>query len=93
MGTPVHEDSLLTVSQVAQRLTVSAKTVRRLVERGELPALRIGSSVRVDPDELRTWLYDVATARDGRTARVDGDVPGGRERDQNGRGPECPGRS
>jgi proteasome lid subunit RPN8/RPN11 len=37
-----------------------------------LPALRIGSSVRVDPDELRTWLYDVATARDGRTARVDG---------------------
>jgi excisionase family DNA binding protein len=72
MGTPVHEDSLLTVSQVAQRLTVSAKTVRRLVERGELPALRIGSSVRVDPDELRTWLYDVATARDGRTARVDG---------------------
>ena len=64
MGTPVHDDSMLTVYQVAERLTVSPKTVRRLVERGDLPALRIGGSVRVDPDELCTWLCGVATTRD-----------------------------
>ncbi len=59
MTAPVHEDSLLTVNEVAARLTVSPKTVRRLVERGELPALKIGASVRVDPGELQAWLYAV----------------------------------
>lgn len=33
------------------------KTVRRLIARGELPALRVGGQVRIDPLELAEFLY------------------------------------
>lgn len=57
MSTTVHEKFLLTVPEVARKLSVSEKTVRRLISRGSLPALRVGGVVRVDPVELDTWLY------------------------------------
>ena len=53
----VHERPLMTVPQTAQRLNVSEKTVRRLIEAELLPALRVGGSVRVDRGELEDWLY------------------------------------
>jgi excisionase family DNA binding protein len=31
--------------------------VYRLVQRGELPAFRIGGSIRIDPREAERWLY------------------------------------
>ena len=40
-------------------LSVTEKTVRRLIAAGRLPALQLGgkgTAVRVDPDELREWL-------------------------------------
>ena len=49
---------LLTVEETAQRLHVSEKTVRRLIGAEVLPALRVSSRLlRVDPDELDSWLY------------------------------------
>lgn len=53
---------LLTVAEVQARLRISRRTAYRLIERGDLPALRIGGSVRVDSDELEVWLY----GKDGR---------------------------
>jgi excisionase family DNA binding protein len=55
---------LLTVRETAERLRVSEKTVRRLICAEILPALRIGGSIRVDPDELQAWLYG-AVSDDG----------------------------
>jgi excisionase family DNA binding protein len=56
-----EDASLLNVPQVAAKLNVSSATVWRLVHRGELPSLRIGSQrgapVRVDPDTLEAWLH------------------------------------
>jgi excisionase family DNA binding protein len=52
----------LTVAAVAERLSLSEKTVRRLIGAELLPALRIGGSIRVDPDELEEWLTDKASA-------------------------------
>jgi excisionase family DNA binding protein len=46
----------MTVSETAERLRVSEKTVRRLASRNDLPTLRVGGSVRVDADELERWL-------------------------------------
>ncbi len=43
----------LSVEQTAQRLHMSQATVRRLIKRGDLVAIRIGRSVRVD---LRSTL-------------------------------------
>jgi excisionase family DNA binding protein len=48
---------LLTVAEVQERLRISRRTAYRLIERGDIPALRIGGSLRVDSAELEAWLY------------------------------------
>jgi excisionase family DNA binding protein len=55
-STAAPRSLFLTVSETAQELRVSEKTVRRLISKGELPALRVGGQVRVDPVELDQWL-------------------------------------
>lgn len=40
------------VSFVAEKLDLSNRSVRRLIETGELPAFKIGGSVRVSDDDL-----------------------------------------
>jgi excisionase family DNA binding protein len=58
MSTSVQDRPLLTIQEVAARLQVSPKTVRRLIDRG-LPAVRLGApgaSIRIDADELEGWL-------------------------------------
>lgn len=44
MSSRVHERPLLTVRQVADQPSVSERTIRRLAERGEIPALKVGHS-------------------------------------------------
>ena len=47
---------LLSVREVAERLAVSRKTVYRLLERGDLPSVKIGWTVRVHPDDLAEFI-------------------------------------
>ncbi|HEU5371381.1 MAG TPA: helix-turn-helix domain-containing protein [Gaiellaceae bacterium] len=47
-----HEPTLLTTQEAALRLRVHPRTVQRLVERGELPAIHIGAAVRFDPVDV-----------------------------------------
>lgn len=58
MSTNVDAPPLLSVREAAARLAVSSATVRRWIATGELPALRIGSSVRIDPERLSAWLAE-----------------------------------
>lgn len=44
---------LLTGRDAAKALAVSLRTLRTLVQRGDLRAVRIGRSVRFDPGDLR----------------------------------------
>ena len=48
-------EALLTVAEVAVLLAVSKRTVRRLVTRGRLPCVRVGSQVRFSPAILARW--------------------------------------
>jgi len=41
---------------VAERLDVSEKSVRRCIERGELPAYRIGGQIRIGEEDLQNFL-------------------------------------
>jgi excisionase family DNA binding protein len=50
------EPDLYSVNTVAKRLDVSADTVRRLIARGELSAIRIGVSVRVPAAEIESFV-------------------------------------
>ena len=44
--------TLLTTHEAAELLHVHPRTVQRLVERGQLAAVHLGSAVRFDPDDL-----------------------------------------
>jgi excisionase family DNA binding protein len=48
-----HSDSLLTTRQVAARLQISMRTVRRLAAQGALPPVRIGRLVRFHQHDVR----------------------------------------
>lgn len=48
----------LTVAEVAELMRVSRMTVYRLVNRGELPAVRVGRSFRVPQDALDAYLRE-----------------------------------
>lgn len=50
----------LTVDELADYLHVHRRTVIRLVERGEIPALRLGRIYRFDPERIRA-LFDGST--------------------------------
>ena len=63
----VNEDKgkFLTVAEVAEIMRVSKMTVYRLVHSGELPAVRVGRSFRVNETAVNEYLessvYDVGT--------------------------------
>lgn len=54
---------LLTVAEAAAELAVHPKTVRRLVERGELAAVKVGAAVRLHPDDLVSFIDAHRTRR------------------------------
>ena len=51
-----HASPLLSVAAVARHCGVSNKTVYRWIDRGELPALKLGGLLRVDPSDLEFFL-------------------------------------
>jgi excisionase family DNA binding protein len=57
---------MLSVTETAMELGVSAQTVRRLIRQGHIPAVKLGeahsSSVRVPRAALESWLASHATA-------------------------------
>jgi excisionase family DNA binding protein len=46
----------LTPDEVAAELRVSPSVVRRLVRRGDLPAVQVGRAWRVDEDDFKRWV-------------------------------------
>jgi|HubBroStandDraft_4_1064222.scaffolds.fasta_scaffold4346718_1 excisionase family DNA binding protein len=50
---PAH---LLTAAEVADRLNISLRTVRRLIKNGMLPIVRIGRLVRIRPEALAALI-------------------------------------
>jgi prophage regulatory protein len=49
--------SLINAQELAQMLSVSTRTLWRLLSKGELPTpVRLGGSVRWRLDEVRSWI-------------------------------------
>lgn len=48
----------LTVGEVAEMLRVSSMTVYRLINSGDLPAVRIGKSFRLREEDVDKYLAD-----------------------------------
>ena len=49
--------ALLTIPDVAEHLQLSTKTIRRLIERGDLPSHRIDRQLRVAPNDLGALIH------------------------------------
>lgn len=47
---------LLTIDQLAERLGITVRHVRRLVAERRVPYLKVGKLVRFRPDEIAAWL-------------------------------------
>ena len=47
---------LLTVKDIADQLSISERKAYSLMERGELPVIHIGRSVRVTPEDLTNFV-------------------------------------
>lgn len=56
MVAPLQVPQLLTFDEAARRLVVCKRTVRRLVERGDLPVVRVGGSVRITAAALTAYI-------------------------------------
>lgn len=54
----------LTVAEVADMMRVSTMTVYRLVQAGDLPAVRFGRSYRIPESALAEAIAQTATDRD-----------------------------
>jgi len=59
-GAEAHVEALLTVKELADKFKVTEKLVRRLVQVGDLPALRIGREFRFQPTAVNRWLAEQA---------------------------------
>ena len=49
-------ENLLSVREVAARLSVCTATVYALAEHGELPHIRVSNAIRVAPDDLAAFI-------------------------------------
>jgi excisionase family DNA binding protein len=53
---PSVEHRLLRADEVARRLAIGKATAYQLMAGGQLPAIRIGKSVRVSERALNAWI-------------------------------------
>lgn len=48
----------MTCEQLAQRLGVTIRFIRRLVDERRVPFLKVGKFVRFDPEHIERWLAE-----------------------------------
>jgi excisionase family DNA binding protein len=58
MGVYIMEESLLRSDEVAEILKVSVSMAYTLMRRGDIPTVRIGSSVRVRKEDLDRYIME-----------------------------------
>jgi excisionase family DNA binding protein len=78
-GTP----RLLSISNVADILDVSTRTVQRLMRSLELPAYRFGGTVRIAENDLKKFLRKHRGCRREKRKRDDRGLGGGNDDDEN----------
>lgn len=66
------DDEFLTVAEIAERLKLNPQTLRNWIDRGDLPAVRIGRRVRVRRTDLERILAQGQTSRPAAEASAQG---------------------
>ena len=58
------ENNFLSTSEVADMLHMSARSIRRYIETGELVAIRLNSKILIDPKDLKSFIESRKTGAD-----------------------------
>ena len=61
----IKTDQFYTVKTLAARLAVQPLTIYRMVDQGKLPAVRIGKSIRFEPEAVAAFLDSVRVGPEG----------------------------
>ena len=61
------EDTMLSVKEIAKMLSVSKRTIQRMVKRGDLDAIRVGGQIRVRRSALDQMLRECSVYPTGYT--------------------------
>ena len=56
MSDPLLPTLLLRPAEAARALALSPRKLQSLTSDGEIPCVRIGRSIRYDPEDLRRWI-------------------------------------
>jgi len=64
---------LLTLEEVAIHLRVTKKTVYRLLEKGDIPAIKLGHLWRFDSTSIDMWLHQKSVDRTAKILVIDDD--------------------
>jgi len=56
-------DKLLTVAEITEYLQLTRRTIYRLLESGEIPAIRLGHQWRFDKKEIDDWIHQLPKSR------------------------------
>ena len=57
---PMVRPALMNIEQVAERLGVSVRHMRRLIAERRIPYVKWGHLLRFDPDEVDRWIEECA---------------------------------
>ena len=52
------DEPFFTVPTLAKKLALSERTVRDILNRGEIQCYRIGPNRRIDPQDVKRWLEE-----------------------------------
>ena len=63
--TPEGFDNMLDVREVATLLSVSKMTIYRLINQGEMPAIRVGRSLRIPERAVREYMQQAIIEPNG----------------------------
>jgi len=61
--------NLLTIDQLADRLSITPRHVRRLIAERRIPFVKVGRLVRFDPADIATWINERRTQATSRGSR------------------------
>lgn len=57
-ATDPDDEPFYTVPTLAKKLALSERTVRDILNRGEIACYRIGPNRRIDPADVKRWLEE-----------------------------------
>lgn len=55
-GKKMHKCLMLNINSVARELQLSRNTIRRLINEGTLPAIRIGKQIRIQEKDFKQFI-------------------------------------